>query len=208
MVLGKLPVPGRPTIWITVGHGPIALAVGAGGGCLEIFTLFYPYSTLSPSLWETARYRLKYCLKGPLNPEQPTNQAFRLHQRSKINNKNTPICLCWSLGVLWGGVSADFRRFRVGRGGDKSRWSRAAPAGTVGLCLAWPTCVGPSTECSFIDTMKLHSIDGPTRVGCAGQGPAVIVGAVCDWIHSLFLWVPYVSFFFSLSSYLKLSEIC
>ena len=31
MVLGKLPVPGRPTIWIIVGQGPIALAVGAGG---------------------------------------------------------------------------------------------------------------------------------------------------------------------------------
>ena len=29
MVLGKLPVPGRPTILITVGQGPIALAVGA-----------------------------------------------------------------------------------------------------------------------------------------------------------------------------------
>ena len=26
-------------------------------------------------LWETARYsRLKYCLKGPVNPNQPTNQ--------------------------------------------------------------------------------------------------------------------------------------
>ena len=31
MVLGKLPVPGRSTIWITVGQGPTALAVGAGG---------------------------------------------------------------------------------------------------------------------------------------------------------------------------------
>ena len=31
MVLGKLPVPGRPTIWITVGRGPTALAVDAGG---------------------------------------------------------------------------------------------------------------------------------------------------------------------------------
>ena len=30
MVLGKLPVPGRPTIWIKVGQGPIVLAVGAG----------------------------------------------------------------------------------------------------------------------------------------------------------------------------------
>ena len=73
MVLGKLPVPGRPTIWITVGQGPTALAVGAGGGCLDIFTLLYPFFPLAPSLWETARYRLKYCLKGPLNPK-PTNQ--------------------------------------------------------------------------------------------------------------------------------------
>ena len=31
MVLGKLPVPGRPTIWLTVGQGPTALAEGAGG---------------------------------------------------------------------------------------------------------------------------------------------------------------------------------
>ena len=75
-VLGKLPVPGRPTILITVGQGPTALAVGAGGGCLDIFTLIYPFSSLSPSLFETARYRLKYCLKGPLNPKQPTNQPF------------------------------------------------------------------------------------------------------------------------------------
>ena len=71
-VLGKLPVPGRPTILITVGQGPTALAVGAGGGCLDIFTPIYPFSSLSPSLWETARYRLKYCLKGLLNPKQPT----------------------------------------------------------------------------------------------------------------------------------------
>ena len=54
MVLGKLPVPGRPTIWITIGQGPTALSVGAGGGCLDIFTLIYPFSPLSPSLWETA----------------------------------------------------------------------------------------------------------------------------------------------------------
>ena len=74
MVLSKLPVPGRPTIWLTVGQGPTALAVGAGGGCLDIFTLIYPLPSLSPSLWETVRYRLKYCLKGPLNQNnQPTN---------------------------------------------------------------------------------------------------------------------------------------
>ena len=73
-MLGKLPVPGRPTISITVGQGPTALAVGAVRGCLDVFTLIFPFFSLSPSLWETARYRLKYCLKGPLNPKQPTNQ--------------------------------------------------------------------------------------------------------------------------------------
>ena len=76
MVLGKLPDPGRPTIWIKVGQGPTALAVCAGGSCLDIFTLLYPFSSLSPSLWETARYRLKYCLKRPFNPKQPTNRPI------------------------------------------------------------------------------------------------------------------------------------
>ena len=37
MVLGKLPVPGRPTVWITVGQGPTALAVGAGEDCFGHF---------------------------------------------------------------------------------------------------------------------------------------------------------------------------
>ena len=60
-------------VWMIVGQGPIALAVGAGGGCLDIFILIFLFSFLSPSLRETARYRLKYCLKGPLNPKQPTN---------------------------------------------------------------------------------------------------------------------------------------
>ena len=72
IIIIKLPVPGRPTIWMIVGQGPTALAVGAGGGCLDIFTLLFLFSPLSPSLWETARYRLKYCLKGSLNPKQPT----------------------------------------------------------------------------------------------------------------------------------------
>ena len=44
MVLGKLPVPGRPTVWMIVGQGPFALAVGAGGG---VFGHFYsPLSCL------------------------------------------------------------------------------------------------------------------------------------------------------------------
>ena len=59
---------------IQVGQGHTALAVGAGWGCLDIFSLVYHFSFLSPSLWEMARYRLKYCLKGPLSPKQPTDQ--------------------------------------------------------------------------------------------------------------------------------------
>ena len=46
IVLGKLPVPGRPSVWIIVGQGPIALAVGADGGCLDIFTLLCLFSPL------------------------------------------------------------------------------------------------------------------------------------------------------------------
>ena len=60
MVLGKLPLPGRPLIWIVEGKGPSALAVGAGWGCLDIFlssviSLVYHFFFLSPSLCETAR---------------------------------------------------------------------------------------------------------------------------------------------------------
>ena len=79
MVLGKTSSVGASYNCITVGQGPPALAAGAGGGCLDIFTLIYhfSFSPLSHSLWEMARYRLKYCLKGPLNPKQPTNQRMK-----------------------------------------------------------------------------------------------------------------------------------
>ena len=50
-VLGKLPESGRPTIWMIVGQGPIAVAVGAAGGCLDIFPLRYCFlSSFSLSL--------------------------------------------------------------------------------------------------------------------------------------------------------------
>ena len=46
MVLGELPVPGRPTIWMTVGQGPIVLAVGAG--CFFFFGYLYSPLSFSP----------------------------------------------------------------------------------------------------------------------------------------------------------------
>ena len=96
MVLRKHSVPGRPTIWMMVGQGPTVLAVGAGGVCLDIFTLIYTFFPLSPSLWETARYRLKYCLKGPLNPKS-TNQPIRGN-----------LSWWWWLGGCLGGYTSVF----------------------------------------------------------------------------------------------------
>ena len=41
----------------------------------SFFSLVYNFSLLSSSLWETARYRLKYCLNRPLSPKQPINHG-------------------------------------------------------------------------------------------------------------------------------------
>ena len=107
-VLGKLSVPGRPTIWITVGQGPTALAVGAGGGCLDIL-LSSILSPLSTPLWEMVRYRLKYCLKAPFNPKQSTNhfdpwqvvprQVFTAYSRLLISTAFVVVSRTGCLGV-------------------------------------------------------------------------------------------------------------
>ena len=66
MVLGKFPVPGCPTIWITVGHGPTALSVGAGAVVwtfflLSIISLFsLPLSGRRPDIdWNTISKAVK-----------------------------------------------------------------------------------------------------------------------------------------------------
>ena len=88
-------------IWISVGQGPIALAVGAGGGCLDIFSLIYHFSFLSPSLWETARYRLKYRLKGPLSPNnQITNHPVPGRPTYLDYSRARACCACSGCG--WG----------------------------------------------------------------------------------------------------------
>ena len=71
MVLGKLPVPGRPT---NMDDGKARAYCACGLGLLwTLFTFAYHFSFISPSLWETAKYRLKYYIKWPLSPNQPTN---------------------------------------------------------------------------------------------------------------------------------------
>ena len=84
MVLGQLPVPGRPTnLDYSRARAYCSCSRCAWGLFGHFFTLVYHFSFPSPSLWETARYRLNYCLKGPLSPKQPTNQLF-------ISNSVTP----------------------------------------------------------------------------------------------------------------------
>ena len=61
---------GHSNLDVIVGHGPSLLAVSVGGDCLDIFFSSIFSLFLSSSLWETARYRLNYCLKWPLNPKQ------------------------------------------------------------------------------------------------------------------------------------------
>ena len=79
-VLGKLSVPGRPTRLDDSRARAYCVCSRCGWGFVwTFFSLIYLFSFLPPSLWETARYRLKYCLKGPLNPKQPTNRP-PLHQ--------------------------------------------------------------------------------------------------------------------------------
>ena len=74
MVLGKIPVPGRPTNLENSRARAYCTCSGCGWGVVwTFFSLVCHFSFLSPSLWETARYRLKYCLKGLLSLNQPTN---------------------------------------------------------------------------------------------------------------------------------------
>ena len=75
-VLGKLLVPGRPTFLDNSRASAGCFCSGCGWDLFSrlSFSFFL-------SLWETSLYRLKYCLKGPLNPKQPTNR-----KRQKINS--------------------------------------------------------------------------------------------------------------------------
>ena len=51
MVLGKLPVPGRPT-YLALSRARAYCPFGRyGWGGLDIFSLIYHFSFLSPSLW-------------------------------------------------------------------------------------------------------------------------------------------------------------
>ena len=75
-MLDKLPEPGRP-INLDLSWARAFCACRRCGWGLFGHFLSSIISFLSPSLCETARFRLKYCLKGPLNPKQQTNQHLK-----------------------------------------------------------------------------------------------------------------------------------
>ena len=60
MVLGKLPVQGRPTNLDYSTARAYCACRGLGGGCLFIFSLVYHFSFLSPSLGDGP---IIYCTK-------------------------------------------------------------------------------------------------------------------------------------------------
>ena len=74
MVLGKLPVPGRHT---NLDNSRPRAYYFCSRCVLGLFGHFFSYLSFLffLPLWETARYRLKYCLKGQLSPKA-TNQPI------------------------------------------------------------------------------------------------------------------------------------
>ena len=85
-------------IWIIVEQGPTSHAVGAGGGCLDTFSLVYRFFFLSPSLgygpiWSEI---LTQRAVKPKTTNQPnpvvsgmrTSVYSCYHIYSKVSNKN------------------------------------------------------------------------------------------------------------------------
>ena len=66
MMQGKLLVPGRPTNLDNSRARAYCACSRCGWGLFEHFLSSIFFLFFLPR-WETARYRLKYCLKGPLN---------------------------------------------------------------------------------------------------------------------------------------------
>ena len=84
MVLDKLPALGCPAILDDSRPRAYCACSRCGWGLFgHVFSPLPFLSSFSLS-WETAQYRLKYSLKGPLNPIQPTTHLKFLS--NNINN--------------------------------------------------------------------------------------------------------------------------
>ena len=111
------------------------------------FSLICRFSFLSPSLWETARYRLKYCLKGPLSPKQPTNQL-----KGPLNPNQSIVVGCLGLNGLLRHYFSPYRAvYQRGERIDESKNVQTTPpaptASAVGPCPTEIQTVGrPGTR--------------------------------------------------------------
>ena len=94
MVLGKLSMPGRPTYLDNSMVRAYCACSRCGWVLFGHFSLVYHFSFLTPFFWEMARYRLKYCLKGPKTTNQPTNQPY-LHPFQKKKKKKSRLGFFW-----------------------------------------------------------------------------------------------------------------
>ena len=79
----------------------------------------------SPSLWETARYRLKYCLKRPLNPKQPTNQPT-----FNFESTNRPMTLKVSMKHVW-----EYYQIRSNYDPGLTKFYAKVKFGHIGFCM-------------------------------------------------------------------------
>ena len=117
MVLGKLPVPGHPADLDNSRAWAYCTC-----SCLDIFSLIYHFSLLSPSLSETTQFRLKFCLKWPLSPNptsQPTETSFITElDQSRPNHRIEPV---WQAGIA---AVAGFSRIGMLKDGSErlSNW--------------------------------------------------------------------------------------
>ena len=166
-------------IWIRVGPGPSALAVGAGGGCVDGFSLVYHFSFLSPSLWTTAQYRLKYCLTGLLSPKQvyfvtfilflmenPVSNHCRPDQMphyvaSDLGMHCSPMTLLWfQVKRGWSGGAMVLGKFPVPGRPTNLDQSRARAFCACSRC-GWGLCRWFFSRLSFLFSFSLSLDDSP-----------------------------------------------
>ena len=99
MVLGKLLVTERHTNLDDSRAWAYCACSRCRWDCLDIF-LSSIISLLSPPLLKVARYRLKYCLKGPLNKKKK-NQKYDMVQENKENLMLICDILSYFCGRYW-----------------------------------------------------------------------------------------------------------
>ena len=98
-------------IWIRVGQGPTALAVDAGGGCLEIFfsrlSFLFSFSlSLGDGRIYTEILSQRAVKPKTTNNQQPTNQNDEkiwiavAHPRSSWQQMETKSLICIEFGIL------------------------------------------------------------------------------------------------------------